>query len=152
MKASYPVDRLFASLELVEFNLPSNKADGSFHHGYRRNVKRDIADAFGWVLEDFEPVTVSWVSHIDAGGDIPPHSDASPWLERWQIPIQPAGYFTIGGEDQPQVAGVPFQVRHWLLHEVVNDTDRPRIHLIIDRDVVAHKGVGDFESPVASPV
>ena len=142
----YDVDKLFESLELVKFNKPSDRKahPGAFHHGYRRNVQRNVNDAFGWVFEDFDPIDISWVSHIDPGGDIPPHKDASPWLERWQIPIQPAGTFIIDGEEVEQIAGVPFQVQHWTFHHVTNDTDRARIHLIIDRDVVAHEGKGEF--------
>ena len=131
-----------ASLELSK---PSDRTvHDSFHHGYRRNKDRTFHEVFAWVLDDFAPVSTAWLSHILPGGDIPPHSDASPWLERWQIPIQPAGTFTIDGESVSQVAGVPFQVAHWTIHTVVNDTDRPRIHLVIDRDVVAHEGEGGF--------
>ena len=142
---TYPIDRLFESAESLDLCKPSDRTQhDSFHHGYRRNKQR-IEEAFGWVLDDFAPVANAWLSHIEPGGDIPLHRDASPWLERWQIPIQPAGSFIIDGEEQEQTAGVPFQVAHWLWHRVVNDTDRARIHLVVDRDVVAHEGKACFE-------
>ncbi len=142
----YDVARLVESAASLELSEPSDRAKhpGAFHHGYRRNKDRTFNDAFAWVLQDFEPVATAWLSHIEPGGDIPPHKDAAPWLERWQIPIQPAGTFCVDGEQLEQIAGVPFQVKHWTWHHVNNDTDRPRIHLIIDRDVVAHEGKGDF--------
>jgi quercetin dioxygenase-like cupin family protein len=126
----YDVDRLLNAAAQIELSQPSNReVHDSFHNGYRRNKPRDISDTF---------------AHMEPGADIPLHKDASPWKERWQVPIQPAGRMTVDGEDIEQVAGVPFQVEHWKWHEVVNDTDRARIHLVIDRDVVAHEGTGKF--------
>jgi quercetin dioxygenase-like cupin family protein len=141
----YDVDRLLNAAAQIELSQPSNReVHDSFHNGYRRNKPRDISDTFAFVLDDFAPVAEAWLSHMEPGADIPLHKDASPWKERWQVPIQPAGRMTVDGEDIEQVAGVPFQVEHWKWHEVVNDTDRPRIHLVIDRDVVAHEGTGKF--------
>lgn len=141
----YDVARLVASLKLVDgLSNPSTLEATKVHAGYRRNAK-PVREAFGWVLDDFAPVKESWLSHIEPGGFILPHKDAAPWYERWQVPIIPAGYMRVDWEDIDQQAGVPFRVEHWEWHEVVNNTDHPRVHLIIDRDVIAHKGVADFE-------
>lgn len=145
----YDPDRLADAAAQVRLSQPSDRTKhDSFHHGYRRNKGSDLRTVFEWVLKDFEPVDFVWLSHIEPGGDIPPHRDASPWLERWQVPIHPSGIFTIDGKEVEQVAGVPFQVKHWLWHSVtVGDT--PRVHLVIDRDVVAHEGEGGFEDGAA---
>jgi hypothetical protein len=72
-------------------------------------------------------------ARLGPGGFIVPHIDAAPFHDRWHIPVEPAGWFWQDGEQfQPQHM-VPFQVQHWLPHAVWNDTDRDRIHLIIDR-------------------
>jgi hypothetical protein len=55
-----------------------------------------------------------------------------PLYERWQVPIHAAGRF----DDLRPVDGEPFRVTHWQPHSVVNDTDQPRVHLVIDRDVL----------------
>lgn len=110
------------------------------HHGYRRIVlvsgshAQPLAEAFRFVLDAFTPVAESWLSWIDPGGFIVPHRDAGPWHERWQVPIRAAGRFH---EDRTHIPadGEAFPVRHWEPHAVVNDTERPRIHLVIDRDV-----------------
>lgn len=75
---------------------------------------------------------VFW-ARLGPGGFIAPHIDAAPFWDRWHIPVEPAGWFWQDGEQfQPQHM-VPFQVQHWLPHAVWNDTDRDRIHLIVDR-------------------
>ena len=147
-EVTYDVARLLESATQVELSNPSDEKQGSFHHGYRRN-KAHVESVFEWVLKDFEPVKNVWLSHIEPGGYIPPHKDASPWLERWQIPIQPSGVFIIDGEEQEQVAGVPFRVAQWEWHSVtVGDT--PRVHLVVDRDIVAHAGTARFEGAMGT--
>lgn len=119
---------------------PSTFAQTKVHHLYSRIqlitggvVQSSNAEAFAFVLRDFEPVDKAWLSWIDPGGYIVPHADAGPWKERWHVPIQAAGLFN---DERPQDA-VAFRVEHWLKHSVTNDTDHPRIHLVIDRDAVA---------------
>ncbi len=90
------------------------------------------AAPFMFVLDTFAPVWSAWVSRIEPGGLIHRHTDAGPYRERWQVPIQPAG--VMNGREA--VAGVPFRVKHWEPHSVENPTDRARIHLVIDRDVI----------------
>jgi len=141
VKSAYPVDRLVESAEATVLSEPS--PDGAVHGGYRRN-KHQHLPCFGWVLEDFAPVKTAWLSYIEPGGYIRKHKDAGPWYERWQVPIRPSGTFTIGGVEVDQIAGVPFQVTHWEWHHL-QVGDSPRVHLVIDRDIIAHDGTGDFQ-------
>lgn len=99
------------------------------------------AASFRFVLDSFAPVWSAWISRVEPGGLIHPHIDAGPYRERWQVPIQPAGLMN-GVE---AVAGVPFRVKQWEPHSVENATDRPRIHLVIDRDVVVDSRPTPFQ-------
>lgn len=103
-------------------------------HGYRvvslveLGRRRPAADRFGFVLDEFEPVWSAWLSRIEPGGFIVRHIDAGPYHERWHVPISPAGEGLTGE------AGVAFPVRHWEPHAVTNPTQRPRIHIVLDRE------------------
>lgn len=99
------------------------------------------AAPFMFVLDTFAPVWSAWVSCIEPGGLIHPHIDQGPYRERWQVPIQPAGLMN-GAE---AVAGVPFRVKQWEPHSVENTTDRSRIHLVIDRDVMVDSRPTPFQ-------
>lgn len=122
------------------WSLPSTYLQTGVHHGYRRVVlvnarqPQEHAHHFQHILDSIAPVWEAWLSWIDPGGFITPHRDAGPWRERWQIPIQPAGDWR-GEETFQATAGVAFPVKHWDRHAVVNPTDHPRIHVVIDRDV-----------------
>lgn len=117
------------------------------HHGYRVlplvGPEQRLPEAihFGFVLDVFAPVYQAWLSWLEPGGFILPHLDAGPYRERWQVPFQPAG--TMNG--QPAEAGVAFPVRHWEPHSVANDTDRPRIHLVVDRALVLDASLVPFQ-------
>lgn len=133
--------RLREALRGVEaWSLPSTFTQTHVHHGYRRVVLIEsghwlpAADRWRFVLDTLAPVHSAWLSWIDPGGFIVPHRDAGPWRERWQVPIQAAGDFHAAETFSP-TDGVPFPVTHWREHSVTNRTDRPRIHLVIDRDV-----------------
>lgn len=135
--------RLRAALAAVPesaWSLPSSYAVTGVHHGYRQvtlarpGYTCPEAAPFAFVLERFAPVREAWLSWIAPGGFIRPHRDAGPWWERWQVPIAAAGAFRGDGDTVP-VDGVPFPVEHWNPHAVINDTDRSRIHLVIDRAV-----------------
>lgn len=130
---------LLAALATIapdDWSLPSTIEGTGVHHGYRRSVVveggRLVRPAWREVLVEFEPVWSAWLSMIEPGGFILPHVDGGPYRERWQIPISTAG--TMNGVEA--VDGEPFRVRQWEPHRVDNPTDRPRIHLVIDRDVV----------------
>lgn len=132
-------ERLRSALDAVPstaWSLPSSFATTGVHHGYRRAALDEIREPFAWVLNEFHPVCNAWLSWIDPGGYIVSHRDGAPWYERWQVPIEVAGSLAHEGAAHPAHPGVPFPVRHWLPHSVTNPTDRPRIHLVIDRDVV----------------
>lgn len=134
-----PVARLHGALTEVvrDWSLPSTYAATGVHHGYRRIVLVNAgrwwptAEPFRFALEQFEPIREAWLSELAPGGFIVPHRDAAPWYERWQVPIHAAGVF----DDSRPTDGVPFRVTHWQSHFVANDTDRPRVHLVIDRDI-----------------
>lgn len=129
---------LLAALATIgpEWSLPSSLEKTGVHHGYRRCVVveggRLVRPAWREVLAPFEPVWSAWLSMIEPGGFILPHVDGGPYRERWQLPIRTAG--TMNGVEADD--GVPFRVRHWEPHRVDNPTERPRIHLVIDRDVL----------------
>ena len=136
---TYDVARLEASLEqlVAAGGLSEPSPDEETHVGYRRHRRNQILwDCFGWVFDMFDPVhPTTWLSWIEPGGRINEHVDSGPHRERWQVPIRPSGTMTVGGVPLEQKAGVPFQVEHWLPHSVqVGDT--PRVHLVIDRDVI----------------
>jgi hypothetical protein len=116
---------------------PSTIAGTGVHHGYRRCSLRGAA-AVPWsaILDRFAPVRDAWLSWIDPGGFILEHCDRGPFYERWQVPVATAGTTTQDGLTEASEDGVPFRVRHWLPHSVANPTDRPRIHVVIDRDVL----------------
>ena len=132
------------------WSLPSDYATTRVHHGYRRcslvNAGRWLpeADAFWFVLHALHPVRESWLSWIGPGGFIVPHRDAGPWLERWQVPIMAAGEWH-GDVVSVPVDGRAFRVEHWLPHAVANDSDRPRVHMVVDRDVKLNLPALPFE-------
>lgn len=121
----------------TSWSLPSHFSANGVHHGYRRVVLVNAgytlpaAEPFQAVLDEFDPIREAWLSWIDPGGFILPHRDSAPWYERWQVPIATAGDMN----GQPATDGTPFQVKHHIPHHVANGTERPRVHLVIDRDV-----------------
>jgi hypothetical protein len=120
------------------------------HHGYRRIVLveaghlRPEAAPWRFVLDELAPAHTAWLSWIEPGGFIVPHRDAGPWRERWQVPIQAAGDFHAGETFTPADGGA-FRVTHWREHAVTNRTGRPRIHLVVDRDVWLDEPALPFE-------
>lgn len=120
-----------------EWSLPSTFTLTGVHHGYSRITLVNAgywwptAEPFRQVLETFAPVYEAFLSRLAPGGFIIPHRDGHPWYERWHTPIHAAGLFD---SERPE-DGKPFRVQHWQPHAVWNDTDRPRIHLVIDRDI-----------------
>jgi hypothetical protein len=145
-------ERLHAALGLVPagaWSLPSSYSVTGVHHGYRQvtivSAGRPQALAGPWrfVLDELAPVRTAWLSWIDPGGFIRPHRDAGPWHERWQVPINAAGAFHAGDVTHP-VDGRAFQVEHWAPHAVTNRADRPRIHLVLDRDVLVDRPAEPF--------
>lgn len=131
-----------ATIPSAAWSLPSTFTATRVHHGYRRVVMVDAgrqlpeSEPFAFVLDHFAPVHEAWLSWIDPGGFIVPHRDKGPYRERWQVPIRPAGTFTQGDEFEPQ-PGRCFPVAHWEPHAVMNDTPQQRVHLVIDRAVLA---------------
>ncbi|WP_454199583.1 aspartyl/asparaginyl beta-hydroxylase domain-containing protein [Nocardia sp. Marseille-Q1738] len=148
----YDQERLRAALAQVPkdaWSLPSSYAETRVHHGYRRVVlvsagrPWEHAALFADVLADIAPVHEAWLSWIEPSGFIAPHRDAGPWRERWQVPIAAAGDWC-GADTFTPADGCAFQVEHWAPHSVINRTDRPRIHLVIDRDVWIDKPPAPF--------
>lgn len=82
------------------------------------------ARLFRAALDEFAPVWDAWLAETGPGGDVAPHIDPPPHRER---------EFHYDTETFTPTEGVPFQVQHWRRHWATNDTDRRRVHLIIDR-------------------
>lgn len=142
----FPVGRLGEALCAVPdgaWSQASTFAETGVHHGYRRATKRWLT-SFAWVLKEFAPVVDTWVSWINPGGFIVPHVDASPYYERWQVPICSAGVWFHRGVTWRHYQ--PFRVQHWEPHAVANATRHPRVHLVVDRDVVADRRSADMET------
>jgi hypothetical protein len=123
-------------LEAVDglWSLPSQaELVGGVHDGYRQVTcaTHGTITRLDWLLEPFAPVWDAWLSWIEPGGWIAPHRDAGPHRERWQLPISPTGE--------------AFRVEHWAPHAVWNDTPRPRVHLVVDRDVIVSDYPTRFE-------
>jgi hypothetical protein len=134
---TFPAGELTACLAAIPHTAwgeTSTLQQSGTHHGYRTasliqpDGPQSLAHIFQPVLEAFQPVYQAWVSWLEPGGYILPHIDAGPYRERWQVPIIPGAL-----NDWQSEAGVAFPVSHWEPHSVVNDTDRPRVHLVIDR-------------------
>lgn len=137
--ASFEPEVLQAALAAIPdgaWSLPSTYQATGVHHGYRRVVLAGLPLSFTPILEAFAPIRDAWVSWIEPGGFIVRHRDAGPYYERWQVPLSTAGW-TNQGSDAVATDGVPFRVEHWKPHSVSNPTSSPRVHLVIDRDVVA---------------
>lgn len=137
---------------------PSTYRQTKVHHGYRRVVlvesgeRLSEAARFGFALDRFEPVHTAWLSWIDPGGFVVPHSDAGPWRERWQIPIRAYGWFHQNGVRFEPKDGQPFPVTHWREHYLGNPTAHPRIHLVLDRDLILDLAATPFQTfPITDP-
>lgn len=136
--ASFPEGDLLTALAAVSGHWSAPTGPGDANPNYRvvslvtAGQWWAPAVPFRFVLDAFAPIWTAWVSRIEPGGLIHRHADEGPYRERWQVPIQPAG--VMNGVEA--VAGVPFRVEHWKPHAVQNPTDHPRIHLVIDRDVI----------------
>jgi len=141
-------ERLRVALEAIPsaaWSLPSSFRATGAHHGYRRAVLAEL-DPFRFVLDQFAPVREAWLSWIEPGGYIVAHTDRGPFYERWQVPVSTAGWMEQNGMRASAVDGVPFQVRHWLPHAVGNPTTKPRVHLVIDRDVMVNPAAAPFST------
>lgn len=147
-----PVDtgrlrKALATIPEGAWSQPSRYRQNGVHHGYR--VIRlgggqhwsPMAGPFRFVLDRYTPVRAAFLSWLAPGGFIAPHRDRGPYLQRWQVPVQAAGMFDA---DRP-ADGVPFPVEHWREHAVWNDTDLPRIHLVIDRDLAVDVPAAPYE-------
>ncbi len=117
-------------METVEWGESTVFSEHGISHG--RAVAPTTVQLALSVIEG--PVHNAWWARIAPGGFIIPHIDAGPFLERWHFPVLIAGMFWEDGvHSQPTE---PFAVHHWKPHAVYNATDDPRVHLIVDREVV----------------
>ena len=127
--ASLPSDLL----ELVEARLSAPAQSTDITAGYRQWTVAQggticVAE-FADLLAPYAPVWDAWVSWIEPGGYVAPHVDAGPYRERWQVPL----------------TGEPaFLVEHWQPHQVCNSSGVPRVHLVIDRDVIVDPSPARF--------
>jgi hypothetical protein len=133
------------------FPLPSKISDNGVHDGYTslnlvtRGVVLPAGEPFTeWLTSDpvYGPVVTAAVGKLSPGGYILPHRDKGPWRHRTHVPLEPAGWYwdETQGAVQLDVRGVEYPVYHHLPHAVWNDTDRMRVHLIIDRGDIHSDG------------
>lgn len=140
-----------AEIPETAWSLPSTYTHTRVHHGYRRvglvsaRQPQKHAELFQFVWDALDPIWDAWLSWIEPGGFIIPHRDAGPWRERWQVPISAAGQWCATETFTP-ISGEAFPVTHWEPHAVVNRTNHPRIHLVIDRDVWVKKNALPFST------
>lgn len=123
-------------LDGVHLSEPSTFEATRAHHGYRQAIVVQsgelILNQFADILDQFAPIRSAWLSWINPGGFVVCHIDAGPHYERWQLPITGNGSLN-GVRAEP---GEPFQVHHDRWHHVRNDDAKPRIVVVIDRDVI----------------
>lgn len=131
-----------------EWSLPSTFAETQAHHGYRRVVVVSggnlVRPQFAALLAELQPVREAWLSLIEPGGFIVEHIDPGPRYERWQVPFTEAGTLYEDGRTVPHEVGVPFIVHHDRWHSVTNNTDQPRISLVVDRDILVSPERSEF--------
>lgn len=148
--STFPADALSHALDAMPASAwgeTSTLEQSGTHEGYRTlslvqpGRWQPHSEPFAFVLHTFAPVYQAWLSWLKPGGYILPHVDAGPYYERWQVPIQPAGTMN----DVAATAGESFRVRHWEPHSVANESDRPRIHLVIDRALVLNASPVPFQ-------
>lgn len=120
-------------LELIEARLSNPARSTDVTAGYRQLTVAQGGQVcraeFTELLAPYLPVWDAWVSWIEPGGYVAPHVDAGPYRERWQVPL---------------TGGAPFQVEHWQPHQVCNTDETPRVHLVIDRDVIVDPSPARF--------
>jgi len=128
-----------AEVPAEAWSQPSRYPDTGVHHGYLRvplvtaGKLQPHGELFQFVWDVMDPVRDVTLSRLESGGFITPHRDAGPWLERWQIPIQPSGDGLTGA------AGAAFPVAPGEPHHVTNRGPGPRIHLVVDRDIYVNR-------------
>ncbi len=130
-------EQLFEALETARWTPPTDYATHKIAHG-RSTAVIDQTLLKG-LLE--EPIHSGWWARLMPGGFVVPHCDVAPFRERWHLPVQPAGFFWEDGTTIEPTE--PFIVHHWLPHAVWNPTDRPRIHLMVERDILSYEGSGE---------
>jgi hypothetical protein len=144
--ARFDPEALQAALAAVPpaaWSLPSLVEVTGVHHGYSRVVLVEMAEQFGFVLDRFAPIRDAWLSSIEPGGFILTHHDAGPYFDRWQVPISTSGWMDQGSAESA-TDGVPFRVQHWNPHSVTNPGASPRVHLVLDRQVIVNSARSPF--------
>jgi hypothetical protein len=133
-----------------DWSAPSTLEATGVHHGMSRQrvvsdgYRHPPAALFERVLDRFAPVRMMYVSQLDPGGFIVSHRDASPWYDRWHVPVLAAGTYTEEGRVYTPIAGEPFRVRHWVCHALSNPGPDVRVSLVIDRDVAVSRPPAPF--------
>lgn len=120
------------ALEAAEWTNPTVFSKHGIAHG--RSTAKAPVELYQ-ELEVEPPYHNIWFAKIEPGGFVIPHIDAGPpFYDRWHYPVEPAGFFY----QEPELfwPTEKFRVKHWLSHGVGNPTDRPRIHLMVERKEV----------------
>lgn len=128
----------YSTLERMLYDLEWTKPAvyGQHRVAHLRSTARiiDRPKVAAWIADYLDPPYHNfWFAKIDPGGFVAPHIDTGPYMQRWHFPVKPAGFFWQDGETWEMDRA--FMVKHWLPHAVWNPTDRPRIHLMVERDI-----------------
>ena len=126
-------EQLREALDAADWTDPTEYATHKIAHG--RSTAHIDQDLLEGLVHD--PLHSGWWARIMPGGFIVPHCDVPPYRQRWHFPVQPAGFFWEDGETTEPTE--PFMVRHWLPHAVWNPPDTPRIHLMVEREVLSYE-------------
>lgn len=132
-------EQVLEALVTANWTPPTVYATHKIGHG--RSTATIDQDLLEGLLD--EPIHSGWWARLMPGGFVVPHRDVPPFRERWHFPIQPAGFFWESGMTFEPTE--PFMVHHWLPHAVWNPTDRPRIHLMIERAIPSYEGFAKTE-------
>lgn len=148
------VPALLAAVDHL-WSLPSSFAETGVHHGYRQTVVVSAGHLevpeFADLVDHFTPTWMAWLSSLAPGGFIAEHIDRGPYFERWQVPLSDAGALFHDGTLVPHRVGVPFRVRHFDWHHVVNDGPAERVSLVVDRRVPLDVVNAPFQLRGATP-
>lgn len=104
---------------------------------YKYQEVLDIADCVNTIFRiDYDPLNII-LAELEPGSEIHEHADTHPffsWARRIHVPlVVPVGcVFRVEDHIVPLTPGIPFEISNTRLHSVINESDQPRYHLVLD--------------------